>query len=177
MFILILILLSLPSLLLTIDLIKFLIKGKRFYDNGLVRVLEFTVMLVLPILYLWILDENTNDCCSDSATFSPDHKLTIYTLIAICVVVYFYSSYKEKLVSPITEVLTNSVLLFGFVFNILIGIQVGDMLWLIGNIPIGILFLFRLIENHKAFLEFTQTDSFEATNFNMGLPKCGYGAH
>jgi len=161
---LILILLCLPSLLLTIDFVKFLITGKRLYNNGLTRVLEVAGMLVLPILYLWMLDENKNDCCSDSAAFSPSHKLTIYTLIVICVVVYFYSSYKGKLASPIIEVLTNSILLFGFVFNIFIGIQVGYIFWAIGNIPVGLLFIFRLIENHKIFLEFTQSVSSEPTN-------------
>jgi hypothetical protein len=144
---------------------KFLITGRRLYNKGITRLLEVAGMVGLPILYLWMLDENKNDCCSDSATFSPDHKLTIYILIAICIIVYFYSSFKNSIASPIIEVLTNSLLLFGFVFNIFIAVQVGQIFWLFGNIPVGLLFIFQLIDNHKRFLEFNQTTSLEHTNY------------
>jgi len=77
---------GLPSLLLTIDFVKFLVSGKRLYNKILTRLLEVAGMLVLPILHLWMLDEKTNDCCSDSATFSPDQSLTIYIFIAICII-------------------------------------------------------------------------------------------
>lgn len=160
----ILFLCGLPSLLLTIDFVKFVITGKRLYNKGLTRILEVAGMVGLPILYLWMLDENKNDCCSDSATFSPDHKLTIYVLIASCVIAYFYSSYKDGISSPIIEVLTNSLLLFGFAFNIFIAIQVGQIFWLFGNIPVGLLLIFRLTENHKTFLEFNPTTSSEPIN-------------
>lgn len=160
----ILFLCGLPSLLLSIDFVMFVITGKRAYNKTITQILEVAGMLGLPILYLWMMDENENNCCSGSATFSPDHKLTIYVLIAICVIAYFYSSFKDGIASPIVEVLTNSLLLFGFVFNIFIAVQVGQILWLIGNIPVGILFIFQLIDNHKTFLEFNQTTSSEPTN-------------
>lgn len=156
MYIFIFIIFCLPSLLLAIDFIKFLITGTRLYNTGPARVLEIAGMVLFPVLYLYFFDEKTNDCCSDSAAFSPNHKLTIYFLIALCAIVYFYSGYKKKMASPVVEVLINSILLFGFVFNIFISIQVGSQLSLIGNIPVGILFIFRLIENHKVFLAFAQ---------------------
>lgn len=160
----ILFLCGLPSLLLTIDFVKFLITGKRLFYTGLIRILEVAGMLGLPIFYLWLLDENQNDCCSDSATFSPDHKLTVYILIALCIVVYFYSSLKVGIASPIIEVLTNSILLFGFIFNIIIAFQIGGIIWVFGNIPVGLLLLFQLINNHKTFIEYNQTDASEPTN-------------
>lgn len=160
----ILLLFGLPSLLLTIDFVKFLITGKRLYNKYITRLLEVAGMVGLPILYLWLLDENKNDCCSDSATFSPNHKLTIYVLIAICIIVYFYSSFKNNISSPIIEVLTNSLLLLGFIFNFFIAVQVGQIFWIFGNIPVGLLFIFQLIDNHKKFLEFNHTTSLELTN-------------
>ncbi|MFY8007506.1 MAG: DUF6688 domain-containing protein [Sediminibacterium sp.] len=159
------ILCGLPSLLLTVDFVKFLISGRRLYSKFITRILEVASMVGLPILYLWLLDENKNDCCSDSATFSPNHKLTIYLLIAICIIGFFYSSFKNNIASPVIEVLTNSLLLFGFVFNIFIAVQVGQIFWLFGNIPVGLLFIFQLNDNHKRFLKFNQTTTSEYENF------------
>lgn len=147
---------SLPSLLLTIDFIYFLIKGERFYELKINRILEIAGMIILPLLYLILFDEDKNDCCNNSATFSPDHKLSIYAFITSSIIVYFYSSYKNGLSSPIIEVFSNSMLLFGFVLNIFIAIQVEETLWVLGNIPVGILFIFRLVENHKIFLDNSQ---------------------
>lgn len=119
-------------------------------------------MVLLPILYAQILDESTNNCCTDSAAFAPGHKLTVYTLITICVLFYFYSSLKAKIASPILEVLTNTMLLIGLIFNIIIAIHIEQPIWLIGNLPIGLLFAFELINNHQRFLAFSQTA--KATN-------------
>jgi hypothetical protein len=161
---LILFLVGLPSLLLTIDFLKFLSTGRRLYSRALTRLLEVAGLLILPVFYLWMVDEKTNDCCGDSATFSSAHKLTIYILIAISLVTYFYSSFKRGLASPIIEVLTNSLLLFGFIFNLVIAIQVGLIFSLFGNIPVGILFLFQLIQNHNTFVELNQSSSSEPAN-------------
>jgi hypothetical protein len=156
MFVLIMILCGLPTLLLTIDFVKFLISGTRLYKNGLTRLLEVAGMLVLPLLYLWMFDDKLNDCCGDSATFSPDHKLTIYVLIAICIITYFYSAFRKDMAGPLIEVLVNSILLLGFVFNIFIAIQVGKAYWMFGNIPVGLLFIFQLAKNHQTFVKNNQ---------------------
>ena len=160
----IIILFFFPSLLLVIEFVKFLATKKRLYNNWVTRVLEITTTVGLPIVYLFMIDESKNDCCSDSATFSPDHKLTIYVLISISIIAYFYSSFKKNISSPIIEVLTNSILLFAFVFNIIIAFQVEQILWFFGNLPIGILFYYQLIENHKAFIEFNISNSYEPVN-------------
>jgi len=93
MIVIFLFLFALPALLLTIDFLNFLVSGRRLYHKAFTWVLEVTGMLGLPLLYLWMLDESKNNCCSDSATFSPDHKLTIYVLVAISIIAYFYSSF------------------------------------------------------------------------------------
>ena len=150
--ILTLVICGLPSMLLLVDLVKYLISGRRLYNTKVAYALDVAGMMVLPIFFL-IFKKKTNDCCSDSATFSPDHRLTINILVGICIITYFYSRLKGNLRSPVIEVLINAILLLGFVFNIFIAIQVGSLYWLFGNIPVGILFLFQLIENHKLFLE------------------------
>lgn len=154
-----------PILLLTIDFLWFLIKGKRLYNYVVTLSLEVTGMLILPFIYLSVFDEKTNDCCSLSATFSPEHRPTIYFLIALCVAVYFYSSTKKGIASPIIEVLTNAILLLGFVFNVFIAIQIGDIFWPFGNIPVAILLIFQLINNHHVFLAYSQADASEPTSY------------
>jgi len=153
MAILLAIVFGLPSLFLIIEFINFLFYGKRIYNLIFTRILEFAGMIVLPLAYLVILDEDINDCCSDSATFSPEHRLTIFVFLILSVSFYFYSSFKSNVLSPIIEVITNSFLLFGFIFNIFIAIQVNSYFWLWGNIPVGILFVFQLIKNHNTFME------------------------
>jgi hypothetical protein len=142
----------LPVLLVAIDFFKFLLTGKRFFNKVIARLVEFTFVLLFPFIYLIMVDTPTNDCCSESATFSPEHKLTIYALIALCEVAYFYSSFKQKIGSPILEVLTNVGLLLGVALNIIISVHVGEMYWLIGNMPIIFLFVLQLVKNHSVFL-------------------------
>lgn len=142
-----------PTILLTIDFIRFLISGKRLYGKWSFRVLEVTGMICLPTIYLSMMDEKENDCCNVTATFSPDHKLSIYVFVAACILAYFYSNFKKRISSPIVEVFINSILLLGFVFNIFIAIQIGDIVWLFGNIPVGVLIIFQLVKNHHIFLE------------------------
>ena len=156
---LILIIIALPSILLTVDFLKFIITGKQLFNSLVIRVLEFVSMLGLPILYFLLLEVNVNDCCGDTATFSPDHRLTIYTFIVIVELFYFYSSFRKNIKSPIIEVLINTFLLLGFILNIIIAIQIDSSLWLLGNLPIGILFIYQLYKNHKLFIEFNKRDT------------------
>ncbi|WP_103072620.1 DUF6688 domain-containing protein [Aquimarina sediminis] len=147
---------GLPALIVSIDFIKFIGTGKRLPYKGLIRVIDIIVIIGLPFLYLSLIDTNTNDCCTDSATFSPDHKLTVYSLIILCALAYLYSTYKKTIVSPIIEILINSFLLAGIVLNIFIAIQINDPTWLLGNLPIILLFLLELIKNHKQFLAYSE---------------------
>lgn len=156
---------GLPTFFLALEFISFLFTGRRLYSKPQILILEIAGMLFLPLFYLGFFDESANDCCSDSATFSPEHKPTIYLLIFLCIAAYFYSSLKDRITIPVVEVLINVLLLFGFVLNIFIGIHIGDIYWLFGNIPVGILLLFRMIENHRLFLEHHQIHTIEPDNF------------
>jgi hypothetical protein len=151
-FALLVLLLGLPSVLVTLDFVKCLRTGKRLFNTIWIRILEIVTIIGLPFIYLNVVENKVNDCCSDSATFSPEHRLTIYSLITICILAYFYSSFKTTLKSPVLEVLTNAVLLLGVIFNVFIAVQVEQFIWLFGNLPICMLFILQLIDNQKKFI-------------------------
>lgn len=142
----------LPLILSLIELITYNVKTRqRYFGLYAGLVMDIITVIVWPIFYLNFIDETSNDCCSESATFSPEHRFSIYTLIVICVIAYFYSRYKSRIASPILEVLSNVLLLIGIIFNIFIAIQVGAIA-LFGNLAIIVLFSIQLGENHLIFL-------------------------
>jgi hypothetical protein len=156
---------GLPTLFLILDFINVIFTGERLHDKVITRILEITGMVIFPAIYLWGLDGVTNDCCSDSATFSPEHRLSILVLIAICVINYFYASFKSNIASPIVEVFSNALLLLGLILNIFIAIQIGDLYWIFGNVPVGLLFISQLIINHQRFLETNMPVSAEPLSY------------
>ncbi|MCW3102016.1 MAG: hypothetical protein JWO09_456 [Bacteroidetes bacterium] len=145
-----------PGLMITIDFIYFLFKGKRFYNKKMQAFLDFAAVIVYPSLCLLFLDEASNDCCSESAVFSPEHRLTIYVLIFLCVVFYFYSGFKKSVGSPVLEVLCNCFLLIALPLNALICYQVGFPVATVWNMPIIFLFTIRLVENHRQFMLYSR---------------------
>lgn len=133
--------------------------NERFYSRlGLLRVTEIWTILIAPWFFISVFDFNEkNDCCSDSAVFAPDNRIGIYTSIILCIATYFYSSFRKHLSTPIVELLINSVLMLGVALNILIAIQInsqelGGLLWLLGNVPIIMLFII-VIKKNKELLE------------------------
>jgi hypothetical protein len=150
---LLLLLLSLPTLLTTIDLVKYFLNGKRLYRPGLERIIAAIVMVLYPMFYLLVIDEPSNDCCSDSAVFSPDHRLSIYLIIIFSHLAYFYSLLKDDVASPVLEVLMNLLLLIGLIFNIFLAIHIASPILLIGSIPVFNSFLLQLFLNHQRLKE------------------------
>ena len=157
------ILLLIPSLFVLVDFIYLLLKGKRLYGSAFYIVLDFVIMLLLPFLFLIAIDENVNDCCSDSAVFSPDHKLTVYVLISFILLAYFYSRLKNKIQSPIIEVLINSILIIGVIFNAFIIYQI-NFVSIFANYAIIMILLMELIENQKLFREESESSFQASTN-------------
>lgn len=136
------------ALIITIgDFIAFCVHRERRSLHGLRSLCDATFLIIFPLLYLIGLDlPETNDCCTDSATFSPAHRVSVYVLIGAAVVSYFIARYRPALCPPLAEVLLNCGLLIGFVLNLLTGIQVDEELALLGNIPIGLLFAMVIVE-------------------------------
>lgn len=139
------------STLVIIDFLKYIVTGSHLITGALFRITEFIVIILLPLIALSMEDiGQKNDCCSESAVFSPNHRTTIYFLIAICVLTYSYTSYRKTLATPIIEVVLSSILFMGIVLNIFIAIQFNEFfLWFFGNFPIIILFLYALIKTHQ----------------------------
>ncbi|MFP5040151.1 DUF6688 family protein [Parasediminibacterium sp. JCM 36343] len=146
-----LLLISMLPVFHAVDFLVFLSKGKRMLGQDLAQVFEIISAAGLPVFFL-MMDEKSNDCCGDSASFAPEHVLTIYVAVGICLAAFIYSSCKQNIKSPILETVTNALLLFGFMLNIFVAIQVSFPFILLGNLPVGLLFLLQLIKNHKQFL-------------------------
>jgi len=144
---------GLPTLLVVLDFFAFIFTRKRLYSKFWLFVVNILSIIVLPALYLAVLDPAANDCCTDSATFSPDHKLTVYSFIILTVLAYFYLVFTKGVGTPILTVFSNSFLLFGIVFNCFLSYHVDAYLWIFGNMPIVMLFVIQLIQNHFFFIE------------------------
>jgi hypothetical protein len=65
------------SLLVAIDFLFFIFANRTIYGSRFFKPLELVVMVLYPAIYLWFIDEAVNDCCSESASFSPPHRFTI----------------------------------------------------------------------------------------------------
>jgi len=144
-----------PLLIALIDFFGFLIKGKRIVNLALIRITEVGSFLILP--YMYVSFDKKNDCCGVSAAFSPEHQLTIWVIIILCLIAYFYSSYRKLISTPILEIITNSFLLAGIVINIFIAIQTKETFLAIGgNLSIILLGILVLAKNQKDFIEQSQ---------------------
>jgi len=158
-----LILIGLPLLISLIDFLGFLIKGERIVNIAIIRLIEIEAFLILPYMYVSL--DTKNDCCGDSAAFSPEHQSTIWAIVILCLAAYFYSSYRKLISPPIIEVLVNSFLLVGIVLNVFIAIQTKETFLAIGgNLPIILLAILVLSKNQKIFIEQLQNEKFSSKN-------------
>jgi hypothetical protein len=157
------ILIVLPIVILVIELIGFIAQGKRIVHIVLIRIVEIASLIILP--YIYAADNTTNECCGDSTAFSPQHQLTILTLVILCLIAYFYSSYRKNIASPIMEVFVNCLLALAIILNVLIAIQTKDTLYAVcGNLPIIILGILMLAKNQQLFYAYAQKESFAPKN-------------
>jgi hypothetical protein len=152
--ILIILLIGLPGALVILDFLSHIFAGRHFVNRALFKAVEICSIVLIPTLYLSFSDTGiTLDCCSESILFSPDHRLSIYVLIILCIVAYGISSIKDQIQSPIIELLTNCFLITGVILNIFIAAHLKEfLLLLLGNAPIILLFLLALKKNHTLFL-------------------------
>ena len=80
-----------PGIFIFIDFLVFLIAGYRIVGDLFSKIFELIIMLGLPFLYLSVMDSGkVNDCCNNSAFFSPQHRLSAYCFIVSCLTAYFY---------------------------------------------------------------------------------------
>lgn len=142
----------LPSLLVALDFVYFLAKGKPLYGRMFRGFLEVTLLVFFPILSL-SQDPGVNDCCHETTAFSLAHRPILYILIVACVVAYFYLAFRTAPQSPLGETLANILLLLGVALNVAIAIQLDLWALLIANGPIILLFLQQLARSHALFVQ------------------------
>jgi hypothetical protein len=145
-------LLGLPALFAWLDFLKYLFTGETFH-KGLTHVIETIIMTFALAVLLFDIGAN-NDCCGDSATFAPEHRLTVVVLVLLCLAAYFYSSYRKTIAPPIFEIIVNCLLIIGFLLDLAVGAQeILSVTWIFGNGPIALYFLIMLAKNHKKAME------------------------
>lgn len=164
--------LILPSILALItifavcDLISLLADDQRIMGRRFLKISEGLAIFLGPCFFLLSFDDGIkNDCCIDNVFFSPDYRLSIYSLIGACMVAYFYSSYRKSLAPPLLELVVTCLLLIGIVLNVLIAIHTDSAgLWLTGNVSIIAFFLSMLLQNHQLLRAEIVTWDFDRMN-------------
>lgn len=145
----------LPALLVVVEFILFL-QG-RGLNRIVFRIAELVSVVLLPVFFISDFDSRwTNDCCYTTAFFSPEHRVSMYVLIALCLAAYLFSTFRKRSLPPLPEVLVNVLLLLGVVVNVVMGIHQRDddldRILAVFHVPIIVLFLMVLVRNHRLFL-------------------------
>ena len=134
------------------DFMQFLFRGRRLVKP--VRyVIEGLAFAVPALTLLWDIGL-TDSCCGDTALFSPDHRLSVLAIALLNQVAYFYSAYRKKVASPLLEIVVNCCLLLGIPLMVFLCIQMqGPLVWFIIWLPVTLLLILALAENHKLAVE------------------------
>ena len=135
-------------------------------------------MVILPILFLTYMDlPYKNDCCGQSAIFSPEHRPGIYILIFLYTIAYMVNIFRAGILTPIAELGLNVMLILGLILNVLFCIhftttEEGMLFWLFGNVPMIMLLLITMAENQKLLKKVIDSGAYR---FNTRLGKIGVG--
>lgn len=149
----------LPAALVLLEFLLFL------RDRGLPRVIfhivEFISIIVLPVSFLKDDLGEINQCCGNTAFFSPEHRASLYVLIVLCTSAYAVGTLRRRVLPPLPEVLLNCLLIVGIVLNMAMAVHQKDDdlggILSIFHIPIILLFLMMLVRNHRLFLAQAET--------------------
>jgi len=143
------------AIFILVNFIAYLTKGRVITRKKIWSIIQIWTVVILPTWFLLFMDlSNKNDCCTDSAIFSPDHRIGIYALIIIYTIAFAVNIFRKNILTPIAELFLNSFLVLGLLLNIIFCIQFttiedGYIWWIFGNIPIIILLLIELSENQN----------------------------
>ena len=147
-----LMLLAFPTILLLIAFFGYFIRGKKIYNSFFYFLFEIFSLVIMPLFFLLVVSGGPLDCCQSDTAFAPEHKLTIYIIVLLCVISYFYSAYKHSKKSPVLEVFYNSFLFIGIILNLFVARQVQIPLGFFGNTGPIILFIIQVAENQKRYI-------------------------
>lgn len=138
-----------PAILIAINTIYFFVTAKNLMSKWVKVVVTFCSVFLFPLLYLRVSDiDLLNDCCNDSATFSPDHRLGIYILILLVISAHFLNYVWDRIQSPIVHVLMDLLFISGFVFNVVFAFHLEINLVLMSVIPLILYFAQMIVERH-----------------------------
>lgn len=158
------------TIFITINFIAYLINRSILAGRKLWIAIQLWTVVIIPTFFLSIMDlPNVNDCCSDSAIFSPDHRIGIYALMILCTISFVIGVFRKSIMPPIAEVFHNSFLILGVILNILFCKHFttegeGCIWWFFGNIPIIMLFLIMLVENQKLLTSHIVNNEYHANS-------------
>ncbi len=133
-------------------------------------ILQIWTVAIVPILFLWSESTQKVDCCFGGAAFAPAHRLSVFVVVFACLGAYFYSATRSKTAPPVMELFINSVLLIGLFLNVIVCFHLdkkefGRFQWLLGNLPIVLLFTMQLIQNQKMLIAHLDTEKIEIHNW------------
>ncbi|WP_458626596.1 DUF6688 domain-containing protein [Winogradskyella sp. PC D3.3] len=144
------------------------IKGRiKTRENGF-KVIQLWTVVLVPAFFIAIFDvAETNDCCTDSAVFSPDHRIGVYILLMAYTVCYSISIFKKRVLPPLAELILNAFLILGLIINVLLcfhihNMELGMFMWIFGNIPIILLLLIELDKNQKIIKQHIEQHKLES---------------
>ena len=160
---------AIPSIFISIDFLKYLLTGKRFATDTFNQFFDVIIILLLVLIYFGLVDANVNDCCGDTATFSPEHKMTIIFHVSIILIAFIISSFKRHILSPIVEIIINTLIFWGIIFNVIIACQINSVIFLFGNLPIILLFIYQLFKNQKLIIEYIENSEIKSDNILIKL--------
>ena len=156
-----------PAAMTYMDVFYCLCTGKRMFRWG--ALLLEVYMLVLPPLLLYFFD--AGDRRGNYTIIFPLYRPIVYTLILLCLVVYFYAMWRKRLAAPLLEIVIHCFLLLGVVLNILVAMRMRtpDTLFLI-NLPAALLLILALARSHRLLL-YTLEDEDVLEPAPRGWPK------
>ena len=134
------------------DFIQFFFNGRRF-ETPLKHVVQVLAFAVPTLTFLWDIGMK-NNCCGETAILSSSHRLSVLAIFLLNVAAYFYSAYRQRIASPLIEIVVNCCLLLGLPLMVFLCLQLqGWLVWFVVWLPITLLIILALAENHTLALE------------------------
>jgi hypothetical protein len=155
------VLLAFSGIYAVVDLLFVCFSKTKDRKRPFIWVAQITGIVVAPLLFLFFFDGPTNDCCGTTAFFSPNHRLTIHSIMILSVVSYVYSNIRSRLAPPLLELLINCFLIIGLILSVFVALHLQDeeYLWMLGIPAVFCFYLSRLIQNHRQLItELTEMD-------------------
>lgn len=159
-----------PVCFVIFNFIYHIITGDIKTNEKLFRILQIWTVVLVPAFFILNFDVGQiNDCCTDSALFSPEHRIGIYILLIAYTLFYCISIFNKNVLPPIAELFKNAFLILGLILNVLLCIHIhktelGVFLWIFGNVPIILLLLLELAKNHKRLRHHIEENELESNS-------------